>query len=197
MCDLLQISLPVFLRCPIDVTSWYLPDYAIDLFSPDGGAIGVIRGQAWKEGKILGLIPCHTGYSLEFSRNDKIVLRAYVNQSGKNPMDFVDEENNSLGCAELTKGRTKVNVYNSGQRVIGTHPSKRPWLSFGYPLGDPYENLIAMIRPILRRKGLPFSVNRLHDVEQVTGEGINELDIRILMSWLYILSMDNSSIPPG
>lgn len=195
MCELLQICLPVYLRCPIDMPSWYLADSSIELFGPDGAILGRIRGQPWKEEKILGLIPSHAGYSLEFSRNDKVVLRAYMNISGRRPMDFVDEDKNSLGCAEITKGRTKVTVYNSSQRVIGTHPSKRPWLSFGYPLGDPYEELVAMIRPVLRRKGLPFPVNRLHSVEQVTGNGVHEIDIRILMSWLYVLCANESSMP--
>ena len=197
MCELLQICLPVYLRCPIDMPSWHLADSSIELFGPDGAILGRIRGQPWKEEKILGLIPCHAGYSLEFSRKDKVVLRAYMNMSGRRPMDFVDEDNNSLGCAEITAGRTKVTVYNRGQRVIGTHPSKRPWLSFGYPLGDPYEKIIAMIRPKLRRKGLPFPVNRLHSVEQVTGTGVNEIDVRILMSWLYVLSTSDTSMPTG
>ena len=195
MCELLQICLPVYLRCPIDMPSWHLADSSIELFDPDGAILGRIRGQPWKEEKILGLIPCHAGYSLEFSRHDKVVLRAYMNISGRNPMDFVDEDNNSLGCAELTKGGTKVTVYNSGQRVIGTHPSKCPWLSFGYPLGDPYDKIMAMIRPIFRRKGLPFPVTRLHTVEKVTGKGVNEIDIRILMGWLYVLGTSESSFP--
>ena len=197
MCELLQICLPVYLRCPIDMPSWHLANSSIELFGPDGAILGRIRGQPWKEEKILGLIPCHAGYSFEFSRNDKVVLRAYMNMSGRRPMDFVDEDNNSLGCAEITAGRTKVAVYNRGQRVIGTHPSKRPGLSFGYALGDLDEKLSAMIRPVLRRKGLPFPVNRLHSVEQVTGTGVNEIDVRILMSWLYVLSTSDTSMPTG
>ena len=194
MCELLQIFLPVYLRCSIGVMSGDLADSSIDIFGPDGAEVGRIRGQAWKEERILGLIPCHAGYSLEFSRSEKVVLRAYMNISGRSPMDFVDEDNNSLGCAELNKGKRKVTVYNSGQRVIGTRPSNCRGFSLGYPLGDPYEKLTAMIRPVLRRKGLPFPVNRLHDVAQVTGERDNELDIRILIGWLFKLGTSDSSI---